>query len=952
MRKTQEGKKQQSTKTNNNSPFSYNNTCGRITPFPSLLIDQQLPATTSSTSQLLLDSESESLDNNTKNCGRFPTIPSEKHQFHPLQVNINEEADKSSSSSLLQKQSSPTFSLSSSIAELPQPAPKHHLREQLLKIKQKNVFAGNSFFGGISNNPFFFGNQKQQKQRKILPTAKQLLHSSSPNFPQTNTVISRVNELEERQQKNKKNNTVAKPFGIAVQQQQNINSSQLLQANSTQNSSSKIKSANNSVTRNDRLSPRSSLFRTKPVIVVDLGQEEEINEVKRKEEENLKQNNKKEEEKLKQKLIKYFEEEVEDIEEQKLKSNNFEKHQNISKTSSEIKEKSKSVTALVKQNVMPKHFQFNILKSTPSTSSPRNSKENTENVDNKQSPRWRADSLNEALPAFKKDQQLQKQQSLPSVIDQKQRLSTSLENTPSSPVNETLLPVGKTEVDSNKYIFNYDSFFKQNSTLPIIEPTTPTNPNTFSSLPLIQTEKRKIEDNNKYLNGFALNNNNNEEISSTFLPQTVIQTSALQAQQQIKNNSTTTTSLLPTNQKNIIITQNGIIPNNSELHQQQQKTNNNSEFEKQFSSSLSPPPCYQQAANSLRLSPIAGRLAGIPRFHFPMGRPIGKAESDAKLSRIKELFQSFPDGKISFADFDELLYDACCRMNNLTSIPPSSVVQTENEQNLKDSHKIDFNQFIIYWNRMCAEAHDEATKFIFTLNAATRPFNSHCLRKEDFLPILMDLILTHPGLHFLKEAPQFYSKYCEVVIVRIFWNVNRSWSGRITASELRRSNFLQTFRMLDDITDINRITDYFSYEHFYVTYCKFWELDTDHDMVISRDDMKRHCNGALTDRIIDRIFSAAVLRTPSEQKTISEQGPVKQQPIETIGFEDFVCFLLAEEDKRHPTSVEYWFRCIDLDGDGQISLYEMEYFYEAIEQKLNSKNMETLALRDVICNVL
>lgn len=42
-----------------------------------------------------------------------------------------------------------------------------------------------------------------------------------------------------------------------------------------------------------------------------------------------------------------------------------------------------------------------------------------------------------------------------------------------------------------------------------------------------------------------------------------------------------------------------------------------------------------------------------------MGRPIGKAESDAKLNRIKELFQSLPDGKISFADFDEL----CRRMD-------------------------------------------------------------------------------------------------------------------------------------------------------------------------------------------------------------------------------------------------------------------------------------------------
>lgn len=65
--------------------------------------------------------------------------------------------------------------------------------------------------------------------------------------------------------------------------------------------------------------------------------------------------------------------------------------------------------------------------------------------------------------------------------------------------------------------------------------------------------------------------------------------------------------------------------------------------------------------------------------------------------------------------------------------------------------------------------------------------------------------------------------------------------------------------------------------------------------------MRQHCNGALTDRIIDRIFSAAVIRTPPEQRVHRGPGPVKQQPIETIGFEDFVAFLLAEEDKRHPT---------------------------------------------------
>jgi len=28
--------------------------------------------------------------------------------------------------------------------------------------------------------------------------------------------------------------------------------------------------------------------------------------------------------------------------------------------------------------------------------------------------------------------------------------------------------------------------------------------------------------------------------------------------------------------------------------------------------------------------------------------------------------------------------------------------------------------------------------------------------------------------------------------------------------------------------------DYFSYKHFYVLYCRFWELDTDHDGIISK----------------------------------------------------------------------------------------------------------------------
>ena len=47
-------------------------------------------------------------------------------------------------------------------------------------------------------------------------------------------------------------------------------------------------------------------------------------------------------------------------------------------------------------------------------------------------------------------------------------------------------------------------------------------------------------------------------------------------------------------------------------------------------------------------------------------------------------------------------------------------------------------------------------------------------------------------------------------------------------------------RLLEEEEDINQITDYFSYEHFYVIYCKFWELDKDHDLFIDKKDLARH----------------------------------------------------------------------------------------------------------------
>jgi serine/threonine-protein phosphatase 2A regulatory subunit B'' len=102
------------------------------------------------------------------------------------------------------------------------------------------------------------------------------------------------------------------------------------------------------------------------------------------------------------------------------------------------------------------------------------------------------------------------------------------------------------------------------------------------------------------------------------------------------------------------------------------------------------------------------------------------------------------------------------------------------------------------------------------------------------------LLTDHQGLEFLSNHAEFQEKYAVTVITRIFYTVNKCHSGRITLRQIRRSDLLEAFQQVDDEEDINKVTRYFSYEHFYVLYCRFWELDHDRDYRITREDLLKY----------------------------------------------------------------------------------------------------------------
>jgi serine/threonine-protein phosphatase 2A regulatory subunit B'' len=61
--------------------------------------------------------------------------------------------------------------------------------------------------------------------------------------------------------------------------------------------------------------------------------------------------------------------------------------------------------------------------------------------------------------------------------------------------------------------------------------------------------------------------------------------------------------------------------------------------------------------------------------------------------------------------------------------------------------------------------------------------------------------------------------------------------------------------------------------------------------------------------------------------------------------------MLCEEDKTTKRSLEYWFKIIDLDGNGIITPNEMEYFYEEQVQRLQSLNHEPILFNDLLCQM-
>uniref|UniRef100_H2ZEF3 Uncharacterized protein n=1 Tax=Ciona savignyi TaxID=51511 RepID=H2ZEF3_CIOSA len=217
----------------------------------------------------------------------------------------------------------------------------------------------------------------------------------------------------------------------------------------------------------------------------------------------------------------------------------------------------------------------------------------------------------------------------------------------------------------------------------------------------------------------------------------------------------------------------------------------------------------KQVASSTESSPVCrsnkkdeGTSSRIPRFHFPHGQPRPTDELTKAIEGINRAFNKLKNEKLTRQELALIAKEL-----GLGSYWKSALYKAACQPNASLVSKSDV---IAMWERIAAKHHDNPSRFVAML---AKPDRSS-LDFDDFLCVLQDVVECHPGLVFLRDAPEFHTRYMNTVIARIFYTVNRSWSGCITVPELRRCNFLQTLGMLEDEDDINMICDFFSYEHF------------------------------------------------------------------------------------------------------------------------------------------
>ncbi|KAJ3228516.1 Serine/threonine-protein phosphatase 2A regulatory subunit B'' subunit alpha [Chytriomyces hyalinus] len=277
----------------------------------------------------------------------------------------------------------------------------------------------------------------------------------------------------------------------------------------------------------------------------------------------------------------------------------------------------------------------------------------------------------------------------------------------------------------------------------------------------------------------------------------------------------------------------------------------------------------------------------------------------------------------------------CCRLpRNLTYALHRKIVALNVEDGGRDDGLVSWREFEAFVEGLYRRFNPDMEALVFEILRTSK--TEKVLVPEDFKIFVEDVLENNSAFAFLASSPDFQARFTETVIVRLFYSNHFHGRNRMTIRDFRTSDIYKVISDIEGATNslgLN-IPAPFSYKDFYVIYCAFWELDKDHDMYLTLHDLERY-----SDRGLSHAALARVIECYGKVPVIPEDSPMEndetntvvmlaQNRIKCFGFKEFVAFIMAVEDKTSVPGLYYWFRVLDIDEDGLVSLLEIETFWE------------------------
>jgi hypothetical protein len=82
------------------------------------------------------------------------------------------------------------------------------------------------------------------------------------------------------------------------------------------------------------------------------------------------------------------------------------------------------------------------------------------------------------------------------------------------------------------------------------------------------------------------------------------------------------------------------------------------------------------------------------------------------------------------------------------------------------------------------------------------------------------MLLSDRATLVLQETAEFQERYAQTVVYRMMYLLDRAEKGSLTEGDMKRGKLAEAMAQLDQEEDVNKVLKFFSYEHFYVMYCK------------------------------------------------------------------------------------------------------------------------------------